>query len=168
MKAHLFIWQDTLRHSSATAWWGTTVSTVLMLARYSLRGHSHNGHLYRRSGWVTGPHRPIMPACNYSARRRTRWWWWWWGGYNVFVNIWAEKFFGRNPCVEGGEWKRNSRVAQERFGECSLIKKPGTICPLCAGEMSHPLVTFNESGSSKPEDLDPSPEQFVLHGPLKS
>lgn len=45
----------------------TTASTVLMPPRYSLRGRPDNEHLYRRGWWMTGPHRPIMPACNYSG-----------------------------------------------------------------------------------------------------
>lgn len=126
MKAHLFIWQDTLRHSTAAEWWGTTVSTVLMLARYSLRGHHHNGHLYRRSGWMTGPHRPIMPACNYPAvPSHTSW-----GRrvavgqeHNVFVNIWAAKFLGRNPDAEGSEWKGAAGSHRSAFARALWLKK---------------------------------------------
>lgn len=32
---------------------------------YSWRGQPHNEHLYRQRGWMTGPHRLIMQACNY-------------------------------------------------------------------------------------------------------
>lgn len=37
---------------------------------YSLRGQSHNEHLYRQKGWMTGPHRLIMQVCNYWTRRQ--------------------------------------------------------------------------------------------------
>lgn len=87
----------------------------------SLRGpQSHNGRLYRRSGWVTGPHRPIMSACHYPACRATRW-----GGTRMSSwNVWAAKFLGRDPFWQGAKkGPANDERASERLLDLKKKKK---------------------------------------------
>lgn len=74
------------------------------------------------AGEWQGPHRPIMPACNYSACRGTRWGF---GGVGEQCLSWRferQSSSVATPDVEEGELEGAAGVAQEHFGECSLIK----------------------------------------------